>query len=43
MATLALPALPRPLSREQIYRSRYLIAFAVTLASVLELVDTSPT
>ena len=27
--------------REQIYRSRYLIAFAVTLASVLELVDTS--
>ncbi|HET6576887.1 MAG TPA: DHA2 family efflux MFS transporter permease subunit [Gemmatimonadales bacterium] len=41
MTTLALPALPRPRSREQIYRSRYLIAFAVTLASVLELVDTS--
>ncbi len=41
MATLALPARPPVLSREQIYRSRYLIAFAVTLASVLELVDTS--
>jgi len=41
MATLALPARPRALSREQVYRSRYLIAFAVTLASVLELVDTS--
>jgi DHA2 family multidrug resistance protein len=41
MTTLALPA-PRPvLSRDEIYRSRYLIAFAVTLASVLELVDTS--
>jgi DHA2 family multidrug resistance protein len=41
MATLALPARPAPLSREAVYRSRYLIAFAVTLASVLELVDTS--
>src|SRR5512144_1796573 len=41
MATLALPARPQVLSREQVYRSRYLIAFAVTLASVLELVDTS--
>jgi DHA2 family multidrug resistance protein len=41
MATLALPARPAPLSRDQVYRSRYLIAFAVTLASVLELVDTS--
>jgi DHA2 family multidrug resistance protein len=41
VATLALPARPAPLDREQIYRSRYLIAFAVTLASVLELVDTS--
>jgi DHA2 family multidrug resistance protein len=41
MATLALPARPPVLSREAIYRSRYLIAFAVTLASVLELVDTS--
>jgi DHA2 family multidrug resistance protein len=41
MTSLALPA-PRPaLSRDAIYRSRYLIAFAVTLASVLELVDTS--
>ena len=42
MATMALP-LParRELSREQIYGARYLIAFAVTLASVLELVDTS--
>jgi len=41
VATLALPARPPALSREAIYRSRYLIAFAVTLASVLELVDTS--
>jgi MFS transporter, DHA2 family, multidrug resistance protein len=41
VATLALPARPAILSREEIYRSRYLIAFAVTLASVLELVDTS--
>jgi DHA2 family multidrug resistance protein len=41
VATLALPARPPVLSREAIYRSRYLIAFAVTLASVLELVDTS--
>jgi DHA2 family multidrug resistance protein len=41
MATLALPARPPVLSREAIYRSRYQIAFAVTLASVLELVDTS--
>lgn len=40
MATLALPT-RQPLSRDQVYRSRYLIAFAVTLASVLELVDTS--
>ena len=41
MATLALPARPSALTREQVFRSRYLIAFAVTLASVLELVDTS--
>jgi DHA2 family multidrug resistance protein len=41
VATLALPARPAILSREEIYRSRYLIAFAVTLASMLELVDTS--
>jgi DHA2 family multidrug resistance protein len=41
MATLALPARPYGITREQLYRTRYLIAFAVTLASVLELVDTS--
>ncbi len=41
MTTLALPARPRSIGRDQIYRSRYVIAFAVTLASVLELVDTS--
>ncbi len=41
MATLVLPARRPALPRELIYRSRYLIAFAVTLASVLELVDTS--
>jgi DHA2 family multidrug resistance protein len=42
MATMALP-LPaqRSASRADIYNARYLIAFAVTLASVLELVDTS--
>lgn len=42
MATMALP-LParRILSREEVYGARYLIAFAVTLASVLELLDTS--
>ena len=37
---LALPE-RRSLSRAQVYEARYLIAFAVTLASVLELVDTS--
>jgi DHA2 family multidrug resistance protein len=41
MATLALPARPARLSREEVYRYRYLIAFAVVSASVLELVDTS--
>jgi MFS transporter, DHA2 family, multidrug resistance protein len=41
MATLALPARPLALDRGQVYHARYLIAFAVTLASVLELVDTS--
>src|SRR5713101_7088855 len=41
MATLALPARPQLLGRDQIFRVRYVIAFAVTLASVLELVDTS--
>ncbi|MFI5234592.1 MAG: DHA2 family efflux MFS transporter permease subunit [Gemmatimonadales bacterium] len=42
MATMVL-ALPgrRIQTREAIYNARYLIAFAVTLASVLELVDTS--
>lgn len=40
MASIALPQ-PQERSREAIYRARYLIAFAVTLASVLELVDTS--
>jgi DHA2 family multidrug resistance protein len=41
MATLALPARPQIIGRDQIFRVRYIIAFAVTLASVLELVDTS--
>ncbi len=40
MATMALP-LPAERSRDDIYKARYLIAFAVTLASVMELVDTS--
>jgi DHA2 family multidrug resistance protein len=40
MTAAALPV--RPIAdRSEIYRVRYLIAFAVTLASVLELVDTS--
>lgn len=41
MATLALPAPAGGLARSEVYRYRYLIAFAVALASVLELVDTS--
>jgi DHA2 family multidrug resistance protein len=43
VGTFALPKLapPRRLTREQVYENRYLIAFAVTLASMLELVDTS--
>lgn len=41
MATMALPARPARLSREEVYQYRYLIAFAVVSASVLELVDTS--
>ncbi len=41
MATLALPARPLVRDRGEIFRARYIIAFAVTLASVLELVDTS--
>lgn len=40
MASIALPQ-AAPQSREAIYKARYLIAFAVTLASVMELVDTS--
>jgi DHA2 family multidrug resistance protein len=42
MATMALPikAVPR-LTREEVFRYRYVIAFAVVSASVLELVDTS--
>jgi len=38
---MALPARPAQLSREEVYQYRYLIAFAVVSASVLELVDTS--
>src|SRR4249920_3383045 len=41
MATFALPARQARLSREEVYSARYLIAFAVVSASVLELVDTS--
>ncbi len=41
MATLALPARPAPRDRAEIFRFRYVIAFAVVLASMLELVDTS--
>ena len=41
MATLALPSRGGGLARDDVYRYRYLIAFAVALASVLELVDTS--
>src|SRR5689334_19403971 len=41
MATFALPARRAALSRDEVYRHRYVIAFAVVLASVLELVDTS--
>lgn len=40
MATLVLPA-RLVQDRADVYQSRYVIAFAVTLASVLELVDTS--
>jgi DHA2 family multidrug resistance protein len=40
MTALALPQV-RARTRDEIYGARYLIAFAVTLASVLELVDTS--
>ncbi len=41
MATLALPISSAQLTRDQVYHYRYLIAFAVVSASVLELVDTS--
>jgi DHA2 family multidrug resistance protein len=40
MTAIALPQ-ARARTRDEIYGARYLIAFAVTLASVLELVDTS--
>jgi MFS transporter, DHA2 family, multidrug resistance protein len=41
MATMSLPAAAGGMQRADVYRYRYLIAFAVALASVLELVDTS--
>ncbi len=41
MASAVLPLSGTPADRAEIYRARYLIAFAVTLASVLELIDTS--
>ncbi|MGE0353738.1 MAG: DHA2 family efflux MFS transporter permease subunit [Gemmatimonadales bacterium] len=41
MTAIALPLRPRVRDRGEIYRARYVIAFAVVLASVLELVDTS--
>jgi DHA2 family multidrug resistance protein len=41
MATMSLPAGAGGMQRADVYRYRYLIAFAVALASVLELVDTS--
>jgi len=41
MATMSLPSAEGGMQRADVYRYRYLIAFAVALASVLELVDTS--
>jgi MFS transporter, DHA2 family, multidrug resistance protein len=41
VTSFALPLPGRQLARADVYGARYLIAFAVTLASVLELVDTS--
>ena len=41
MTTMSLPAAAGGMQRADVYRYRYLIAFAVALASVLELVDTS--
>ena len=40
MTSIALPR-PRAVAPDEIYRARYIIAFAVVMASVLELVDTS--
>ncbi len=41
MSSAVLPFPGAGIDRASVYRNRYLIAFAVTLASVLELVDTS--
>jgi len=41
VTAIALPHARPQLGRADVYRYRYLIAFAVTMASVLELVDTS--
>ena len=41
VSSIALPLGGRQQRATEVYRARYLIAFAVTLASVLELVDTS--
>src|SRR5919204_4718753 len=41
MTTMSLPTGAAGMQRADVYRYRYLIAFAVALASVLELVDTS--
>src|SRR5512140_2882605 len=41
MTAIALPRARPQLSRADVYRYRYLIAFAVTMSSMLELVDTS--
>ncbi|HXI21596.1 MAG TPA: DHA2 family efflux MFS transporter permease subunit, partial [Gemmatimonadales bacterium] len=41
MATMALPISSAQLSRSEVFRYRYVIAFAVVSASILELVDTS--
>jgi DHA2 family multidrug resistance protein len=41
VTTIALPGARPQLSRADVYRYRYLIAFAVTMSSMLELVDTS--
>jgi len=41
VTTIALPIPRQQLARAEVHGARYLIAFAVTLASMLELVDTS--